>query len=279
MLDSKRKAMIFLSLAFLLAIGAGFVYLQKVSQMNEELGGMTEVFVAGQDIFSRELIRPEDVSVQAIPNRFVTDSHITNVDDLRQKVALVPLSEGDLLTQNMLKEFDDTQEQNDRLITVMAGNNVVFDQQLDAMDLVDIIVSDTFSGEAATTLFMEDVLVARVATSGGEFQGVQLEMTIEQAQAFIHRQNYADQLRIIRSTAGSSEAPVSPDEVVDESEEAIIEEPEATPNEEGNQVEESADQNESTEEVPAERGETTEPAETEPTDSTEQNNETTQNES
>lgn len=226
MLESKRKAIIFLVLAFLLAVGAGIVYLQKVSAINSELGGMTEVYVANSDIHSRALLQPSDVSVTSIPNRYVSDSHIVDVEELQNKVSLVPLSEGDLITRNILKEFAEIEDQNNRLITVMAGNNVVYDQELDAMDRVDIIVSDKFDDENKTAVFMNDVLVSRVASSGGEFQGVQLEMSLVEAEKFIHRQNYADQIRIIRSHIGqSNEIQVDPADDIEEELNETDEEP------------------------------------------------------
>ncbi|WP_133058598.1 Flp pilus assembly protein CpaB [Halalkalibacter urbisdiaboli] len=219
MLESKRRAIIFLILAFLLAVVAGFVFLQKVKAINSELGGMTDVFVASKEVYSRALITPDDVTIMSIPNRFVTDSHIVDYQDLQNQVSIVPLSKGDLITKNMLKDYAQLQDEEHRLVTVMAGENVVFDQQLEAMDRVDIIVSENFEGKPNTSLFMKDVLVARVASSGGEFKGVQLEMSIEQAQPFIHRQNYADQIRLLKSNIGR-------DQVEDDGVEEALEEDE-----------------------------------------------------
>ncbi|WP_100406430.1 SAF domain-containing protein [Bacillus solitudinis] len=250
MLESKRRAIIFLVLAFLLAVVAGFVFLQKVSAINSELGGMTEVFVANKEVYSRALISPEDVMVMSIPNRFVTESHIVDYQDLQNKVSIVPLSEGDLITKNMLKDYAQLQNEENRLITVMAGTSVVFDQQLEAMDRVDIIVSENFDGKPNTTLFMRDVLVARVASSGGEFQGVQLEMSVEQAQPFIHRQNYADQMRLLKSNIGreNNEESVE-DEPVTESKESVEKEKsEETPKEEKPKKDEPAPIKEESEE-------------------------------
>lgn len=207
MIESKRKAIIFFLLAAILAGTAGFLTLQKVKELNNDLGTMVDVYAAGQDISSRSVITPKDVTIEKIPKKFVTDEHITSTTDLENKVSVIPLSSGDLITKNMLKQASAVMEENNRLITLMASERVFFDEQLEALDRVDIIVSLRDKDINKTEIFMKDVKVARVANEAKKFAGVQVEVALDQAPLLIHMQNYADSVRIIKANVGNGEAP------------------------------------------------------------------------
>lgn len=206
MIESKRKAIIFFLLAAILAGTAGFLTLQKVKDLNSDLGTMVTVYAANSEIASRSVIKPEDITVQEIPQKFLTEEHVTNTDDLMNKVSVIPLSSGDLITKNMLKQASAVMEENNRLITLMASERVFFDEELEALDRVDIIVSMRAGEESETEIFMRDVKVARVANEGKKFAGVQLEIPLDDAPLLIHKQNYADSVRVIKANVGDGEA-------------------------------------------------------------------------
>ena len=109
MLESKKRAAIFLILAFLLALAAGYLVLEKVKDLNAELGGMTKIYVAKGDIPVRTLIDESNVTTMEIPNKYENKSHITNKDDFVDKVSVVPLTEDEIITKNMLKPFSNLQ--------------------------------------------------------------------------------------------------------------------------------------------------------------------------
>lgn len=208
MLESKRKAIIFIVLSILLAVTAGFLVLKKVQALNTNLGTSVKIFVADKEIPSRSLITPDNVKTEEIPKKFLKDYHVTNVDDLVNKVSVVPLSAGDMITKNILKQASSVVDENNRLITLMQNERVYFDEPLEALDRVDIIVSHRFNDKEETKVFMEDVKVARVAKSKDKaFKGVMLEVSFEKAPELIHMQNYADSLRIIKANVGKQEKP------------------------------------------------------------------------
>jgi Flp pilus assembly protein CpaB len=207
MLESKRKAIIFIVLSILLAVTAGFLVLKKVQALNTNLGTSVKIFVADKEIASRSLITPDNVKTEEIPKKFLRDYHVTNVDQLINKVSVVPLSTGDMITTNILKRASSVVDENNRLITLMQNERVYFDEPLESLDRVDIIVSHRFNDKEETTVFMKDVKVARVAKDKSkDFKGVQLEVSMEKAPELIHMQNYADSLRIIKANVGKQEA-------------------------------------------------------------------------
>ncbi|MRG87374.1 SAF domain-containing protein [Salinibacillus xinjiangensis] len=207
MIESKKRALIFLLLAFILASIVGYLVYEKVKSLNAELGGMTEVYIANDDIAARTVIDDSQISVMEIPNKFVTDSHITDKSTLRNRVSVVPLEGGDLITKNMIKPVSNLSDSNNRLVSVPRTERVSFDQTLVALDRVDIIVSKERNGEKITEIFMRDVPVVHAQGSGENFAGIGIELSVEKAREFIHEQHYADHIRILKANVGREDAP------------------------------------------------------------------------
>lgn len=202
MLESKRRAIIFLSISLLLAFFAGLFFLQKMKELNSELGGMTKIYVTATDIPSRTLLQPNHVKQEEIPNRYVNNSYVTNVEDLIDMVLVVPLVDGDIITKSMLKPVSNATDENNRLVTILQSERIRFDEELEGLDRVDIVVSHKFDGKPVTEVFMKDVLVASVMKSEKQFSGVALEVSADDAPRIIHMQNYADSIRILKANVG-----------------------------------------------------------------------------
>lgn len=202
MLEAKRRAAIFLILAFILALVAGYLILEKVKQLNAELGGMVEIYVANGDIPARTLLQSDKITKMEIPQKFLTDSHITSEKEILGQVSVVPLDEGDIITDNMLKNFSNLQNENNRLVALYPTDKIQFDQEVAALDRVDIIVSREINGESKTELFMKDVAVAYSSKKGETFAGVAVEVSSEAATKLIHMQNYAEYIRVLKANNG-----------------------------------------------------------------------------
>lgn len=202
MLEAKRRAAIFLLLAFLLAAVAGYLVLEKVKQLNAELGGMVEIFVSNGSIPTRTMLQPNQLTKMEIPQKFLTDSHITSESEVMGYVSVVPLEEGDIVTKNMLKNFANLQNENNRLVALYRTDKVQFDQEIAALDRVDIIVSHDKNGEKATEIFMKDVAVAYAQGTRDNFAGIAVEISVTDVPKLIHMQNYADHIRILKANVG-----------------------------------------------------------------------------
>lgn len=202
MFESKRRALIFLTLSFILAIIAGSLFYNKYKDLNAELGKMTEIYVANRDISSRQIIEPDDVTSIEIPNRYVTEQHILSLDQLENQVSIIPLKEGDFITENILKTYTNLNSSGNRLVEMLVDmGNVHFDDDIEYLDRVDIIVSHSFDDEPITELFMADVPVHKVMENEEGLAGVALEVSSKVAPELIHMQNYADFIRILKSSA------------------------------------------------------------------------------
>ena len=227
MLEAKRRAAIFLILAFILAAVAGFLILEKVKQLNSELGGMVEIYVANSGIPERTLINSSNLTVMEIPQKFLTESHITSEDEIVGQVSVVPLKKGDIITTNMLKGYSALQNENNRLVVIPYKDNIMFDQMLTAQDRVDLIVSLEDNGAKKTELFMKDVpvLYAVPTEDDNGLQMIGVEVSSEDATRLIHMQNYAEYIRVLKANVGQAGAP---EEGANETQAAPAENTEAT---------------------------------------------------
>lgn len=217
MIESKKRATIFFILAFILALVVGFLVYEKIKELNAELGGITEIYVANADIPSRTLLKEKQFSVMEIPNKFVTESHITDLSSIDNRVTVIPLSKGDLITKSMIKPLSNLQDENNRLVSIHRTENVQFDQVIEALDRVDIIVSL----DEETYTFLTDVPVVYAQGSDEDFSGVAVELSHKDAERLIHKQNYAEYIRILKANVGKEELI---QETLDENEEDIEEE-------------------------------------------------------
>lgn len=201
MIESKKRAAIFFLLAFVLALIVGFLVYEKIKELNDDLGGMTEIYVADTDIPSRTLLNENQFTIMKIPNKFVTDSHITSFSKMENRVSVVPLSEGDLITEGMIKPLSNLQDEDNRLVSIQRDENVQFDQVIEALDRVDIIVSS----DDKTTTFLSDIPVVYAQGADEKFSGIAVEVSKEDAEKLIHQQNYAEYIRILKANVGKSE--------------------------------------------------------------------------
>lgn len=243
MIESKKRAFIFLFLAFLLAVGAGYLVYDKVKDLNSELGGMTKVYVAKSDIPSRTPIKESQIDVMEIPNKFVTKSHITGKLQLENRVSVVPLKAGDIITENMIKPVSNLNNENNRLVAIYRNDKVQFDQVIEALDRIDIIVSTEVNGERKTELFMKDVPVSYAEGDEKNFAGVAVEVPEEKAPKLIHMQNYAEHIRILKANVGKMEGPPAEQEKPEKSSETEKKEQPAQTTKEKTSDQKPAEQN------------------------------------
>ncbi|RCW65847.1 Flp pilus assembly protein CpaB [Saliterribacillus persicus] len=249
MIESKKRALIFFLLAFILALVVGFLVFEKVKELNAELGGMTEVYVASGEIPSRAIIQENQLTVMELPNKFVTASHITNKSDLENRVSVVPLSSGDIITKNMIKPVSNLQDVNNRLVSIYRTETIQFDQVVEALDRVDIIVSNEIDGEKETKLFMQDVPVVYAQGTSDNFSGIAVEVSVEEAKNLIHAQNYSEHIRILKANVGKDDVLTDMPENNTEEAEEVAEETEQVTEEEKPQEEPAEEpQEEATEE-------------------------------
>ncbi|WP_124726340.1 hypothetical protein [Staphylospora marina] len=210
MQDAKRRAILFLILALLMASVAGWMFMNEVSQVYATLGDFATVYVARKNISSREPLKPEYFEAREIPVKYLPQSAVTSLEMIEVEgntypvdhlTTVVPLKEGDLLTTPLLKVQNRLSSENHRMIVLHRSQQVGFDDIFDVNDVVDIIVTKKGNNQQLETrAFMQKVKVVGVGRDDdGNISSIGLEMTLQEAERFINEQYTAAAIRVLKA--------------------------------------------------------------------------------
>ncbi|SDH74659.1 Flp pilus assembly protein CpaB [Alteribacillus persepolensis] len=258
MLDAKRKAMIFLAAAFILAVLATALILNEMRNVQASLGETIEVAVADENIPTYTEINEEMISWEEVPASTEISSYVRESSELEGSISIVPVQQGDLMTKNILRSSVDVPDDH-RVVWLNATNNVVMDQAVAEGDQVDIIVSYSSSNADQRTrrLFTSVDVVQRTESEEEEDipASIKVSLPIDEAEDLIHYQNTADQIRVLlvnqvqtnpnedpQAPSGNEEEASEGQEEANEDQDAANEEEEAvneTENEDGTNDEDS----------------------------------------
>lgn len=197
MIDSKRKAILFLTISFILAIVTAGVILVQISQAQNRLGEMIEVASVKKDISSYTEITPNDIEWVKFPKSNAYDSFITDEIDLEDVITIVNLKSGDILTKNLVRKKLDIPA-NERVVWLNATDIVLIDQQVTEGDLVDVIVSREIEKSVETKRLLSNVKVVQIEKGLENTQSIKISLPIAEAEQLIHYQNFAKQIRVLR---------------------------------------------------------------------------------
>lgn len=219
MIDSKRKAIIFLTISFILAVVTAGVVLVQISQAQERLGETVEVASVSKDVPSYREINMKDIEWVKLPKNSAYSSFITDKSDLEEVITIVNLKSGDLLTKNLVRKKLDIPV-NERVVWLNATDIVLIDQQVAEGDLVDVIVSREVERKVETKRLLSNIKVVQIekVVEGGE--SIKISLPLEQAEKLIHYQNFAQQIRVLRVNQVNDKQ----EEVVDKPSKPIVEE-------------------------------------------------------
>jgi Flp pilus assembly protein CpaB len=204
MIDAKRKAIIFLTLSFLLAVATAGVILMQITEAQKKLGKTVAVAAAAKNIGSYSEINESDITWVELPETSAYESFITDEQDLKDAISVVEIEEGDLLTSTLVRKKLDIPE-NERVVWLNATEAVLIDQEVAEGDLVDLVVARNDENDNfVTERFLNNIRVVQVEEVKEGAPRVKIALTIEEAERVIHFQNSAVQLRVLRVNQASA---------------------------------------------------------------------------
>jgi Flp pilus assembly protein CpaB len=235
MIDSKRKAIIFLSLSFILAVVAAGVILVQISQAQERLGETVKVAAAANDIKSYHEINLSDIKWIELPKSSAYESFITDEKELKNVISLVDIKEDDILTGTLVREKVNIPA-DERVVWLNATEIVLIDQGVVEGDQVDIIVSREIDKKLETKRLLSNIPVVQIETpdekpEDGPAQRIKISLSVEEAEQLIHYQNFAKQIRVLRVNQVADEAKEAKPEQEKETEVKKEEKPKQQPKE------------------------------------------------
>ncbi|UFJ40794.1 SAF domain-containing protein [Brevibacillus humidisoli] len=222
MFESKKRAFIFLIVSILFALAAVFLFSSYVETMEQDLGELVEIQVAGAAIPAGTLITPDMLKTMRLPRKYAVDSFVTSPDEAAGKISLVQIPQDEVLSKAMLREMSKTPS--DYRLVQLRAPMAVFDDQIDVLDKVDVIgtyekkagkesgfddltVDDLSTdpvgrsaGDTRTTeLVMRDISVIRVYKQEEEIVSIGVALTLEQARQVVWLQNFGKEVRVLKA--------------------------------------------------------------------------------
>ncbi|WP_416730343.1 Flp pilus assembly protein CpaB [Fictibacillus sp. JL2B1089] len=202
MIDAKRKALIFLVVAFILAVVTAGVVLNEIRKAQQNLTETTKVAALEGDIKSNEAITSSKIKWVEIPKNAAVSNFIQSQGDLKNQVVLTDMSGGDILTKNVLRSKIDISKGH-RVVWLNPTENVLIDENVTEGDRVDIIVSWEEKNAMTTKRELRRVSVVEVnddieVDKNKKINVIKVSLSIEDAEKLIHYQNTAKQIRILR---------------------------------------------------------------------------------
>jgi Flp pilus assembly protein CpaB len=208
MIDAKRKALIFLSLAFILAIVTAGLILNEIKQAQTAMGETVKVASAKKDIGSNKPIKEDQITWIEMPKSSVVSSFVQKETDLDKKIVLVDIKKGDVISKNMLRNNVDIPADH-RVVMLNPTENVLIDEDVTPGDLVDIIVSTEEKDGLKTQRLLKNVSVVESTTfqtkDNGDAQRIKVSLNVKDAEQLIHYQNKAKQIRVLLVNTVSEE--------------------------------------------------------------------------
>jgi Flp pilus assembly protein CpaB len=200
MIDAKRKALIFLSLAFILAIVTAGLILNEIKQAQTAMGETIKVASAKEDIGSNKPIKEDQITWIEMPKSSVVSSFVQKENDLDKKIVLVDIKKGDVISKNILRNNVDIPADH-RVVMLNPTENVLIDEDVTPGDLVDIIVSTEEKDGLKTQRLLKNVSVVESTTfqtkDNGDAQRIKVSLNVKDAEQLIHYQNKAKQIRVL----------------------------------------------------------------------------------
>lgn len=100
----QRRGLLLLVLSLALALGAFAGVVAVINDVESKVGPETTAYELAEDVDPYQEVTADQLTEVAMPERYVPDSAITDLDQLDDKVAAGPLREGSLLQSDMLSD-------------------------------------------------------------------------------------------------------------------------------------------------------------------------------
>lgn len=195
MASARRRATLLLATALLLGMLAAFTFLQYARSVDRS-AELVNVLVAAQQLSPGQAITADAIKRRPIPRGYLTENLLTDFKQAEKKVVLLSVQPGDLITSNML-HAPDSQNADNRVITLTSGSSVVIEPDVAVGDRADMIASYKDATSERTELFLCDLtVVARHPTDRAI--SVSLLVSLNYIEDLVKAENFAKQLRIIR---------------------------------------------------------------------------------
>jgi pilus assembly protein CpaB len=197
----RRRAAVLLGLALVLGTLSATHMSRREAALEAQLGPLTEVVVARQDLPAGRVLRLTDLGVRALPARYAPPGEPAFATALAGGRLAVPVVAGAPVTASLLERAREAPlyARGERAVEVIASGSVA------AGARVDVLVTT----EKRTRLALEDVevLAARATSSEkGPRVAATLRVPVPDAVYLVAAQSFAQDVRLLARVPGDSRA-------------------------------------------------------------------------
>jgi pilus assembly protein CpaB len=223
----QRRGVILIAISALCALGAFAGVLALIRQVQSKVGPEVTAFELSADVAAYESIGPDDVRKISMPERWLPETAVTELGQLRGKIAVNPLHEGSLLQTDMMAERP-ALEPGQQEIAIMIDAATGVAGKINPGDAVNVYA--TFDGdrdgeEAAPdqsrlvvthaqvidvgelTPFEEGEDDARSRAQQREGVPITFALSTENAQRIAYAESFAEHVRLALVAPGSEPVP------------------------------------------------------------------------
>ena len=198
----KRRSIVFLMVAIVLAVAAGGSAFMVLDQQWRDLGQMVDVVVAKQPIPARTLLTGDMVETKQIPRKFAQDDYVLSLDQVAgvPAVALVDFAPGDILLTQAL-DRNAGLKPGMRAVSISVNRKQSVGGAIRPGNRVDVVISyrratpppastegpiqvspEAATGEGITKVLFQDVEILGVSSLSSPVSQAEVAKTLQQGQ-------------------------------------------------------------------------------------------------
>lgn len=218
MFETKRRALIFMLLSIGTAMIAVVLFASYIQETRASLGELDTVLVAKKKIPAGVPITADMVSEEQLPKKYMLNSLVRSPEELKGKISMVPVSEGSVLTTAMLR--DNTIVSGEYRQVMLRPPMAVFDDTVDALDKVDLVMAYEASGTEAgaqgdkrmTKVLLKDITVNKVflmkenSQDPKDIAALSVAVKLEDSKSLIWAMNYAKEIHVLKSGTAKAQS-------------------------------------------------------------------------
>ena len=212
----QRRGVLLMVLSMVLAIAVFFGVASYVSSINSQVGPMTTIYQASDDLDAFTELTADRVEAVEVPVRWADESSRLSVQDIEGRTVAVPLSAGSRVTMDVLVPPSDLNP-NEREVAINVDAVTGIAGRIRPGDRVDVyaVFDDAPGLPNQSRILIRNVRVVSVGgtqqvteTTTGELQDVipvTLALVPQDALAVTYASTFAAQVRLVGLPAGTTQ--------------------------------------------------------------------------
>lgn len=200
MVALRTRAMLLLAACMILLFLGIWAFQTEQTRTVAALGSQVKVVVAARPLHPWVPLTPGDLSTKQVPSPYTGPEHLTDPDQLVGRMLVAPIPAGAAIPSFALHAGPDLQP-GEVAWELQSTGNVILDPHLQPGDRVSVLAATVNHEAEEVRQLLSGVRVVGVRSCEGGL-AVTLAVTVDQGRALMAAENFARQVRVVRTPAG-----------------------------------------------------------------------------